>query len=331
MASSSSSSPSPAIETRAQGFTRILVLRGGALGDFILTLPALRLLREGFPQSRLEILAHTGIAALALRRFYADATHSIEDGQLARFFVRDAELPEGLAGFFRGFDLIVSYLHDPDSVLAANFERCGVARFIAGPVKVGLRQHATYELARPLEQLGLRLTDPAPRLFPDASDLAAAERFLAGHAKRTIALHPGSGSMRKNWPLERWENLVRELSDTRLVVIAGEAEEKNADALRSALSDLNVLWMVREPLPVVAAVLTQCDLFLGHDSGISHLAGAAGARCLLLFGPTEPSLWAPLNPKVTVLRAPEKTMSALALDKVRRALRYELMRIGIKT
>jgi heptosyltransferase III len=69
---------------------RILVIRGGAIGDFVLTLPAIKLLRDRWPTARLEILGYTHIVALAENRFYADAVRSIEYGPLASFFARRA-------------------------------------------------------------------------------------------------------------------------------------------------------------------------------------------------------------------------------------------------
>src|SRR4029453_14922013 len=76
---------------------RILVIRGGAIGDFILTLPALKALRDARPQAHMEILGYKHIAVLAEERFYAQAVHSIEYGPLARFFARNSELPAELA------------------------------------------------------------------------------------------------------------------------------------------------------------------------------------------------------------------------------------------
>src|SRR4029079_13859228 len=79
---------------------RILVIRGGAIGDFILTLPAIRLLRENFPEARLEILGYEHIVALAEGRFYAEATHSIEYGALAGFFIPGSDLAADLQEYF---------------------------------------------------------------------------------------------------------------------------------------------------------------------------------------------------------------------------------------
>ena len=114
---------------------RILVIRGGAIGDFILTLPALKALRDARPQAHMEILGYKHIAVLAENRFYAQAVHSIEYGPLARFFARNSELPAELADYFASFDLIVSYLYDPDRIFETNLRRCGVENLICGPAQ----------------------------------------------------------------------------------------------------------------------------------------------------------------------------------------------------
>jgi hypothetical protein len=104
---------------------RILVIRGGAIGDFILTLPAIRLLRENFPEARLEILGYEHIVALANGRFYAEATRSIEYGALAGFFIPGSELAPDLQEYFASFQQIISYLFDPDGHFVANLRRAG--------------------------------------------------------------------------------------------------------------------------------------------------------------------------------------------------------------
>lgn len=155
---------------------RILVIRGGAIGDFILTLPAIKLVRERFPKAHIEILGYTPIAALAEKRFYADAVRSLESGELARFFAKDSALPAGWVNYFAAFDLVISYLFDPDGIFQSNLTRGGAKCFIAGPSKPDDSEHAAWQLARPLAALGLHLTDPAARLFP--SDSTALERVL---------------------------------------------------------------------------------------------------------------------------------------------------------
>ena len=82
------------------------MIRGGAIGDFILTLPAIKALRDAYPNAHIEILGYKHIAALAENRFYAQGVRSIESAQLSRFFARDCDLPPDLANYFAGFDLV---------------------------------------------------------------------------------------------------------------------------------------------------------------------------------------------------------------------------------
>jgi heptosyltransferase-3 len=300
---------------------RILVIRGGAIGDFILTLPAIRLLRENFPRARLEILGYKHIVALAHGRFYADDSRSIEYGPLAPFFIPNAQLAPELMAFFGGFNQVVSYLFDPDRIFENNLRRCGVKNLIAGSPKIDDSQHAAYQLARPLQTMALYLENPAAIVHPAPEDREFAAEFLGAFAPPLVAIHPGSGSERKNWPLENWVALCRWLGSLTpaltLLLIGGEADRQRLSALRQAQPAMRVASDL--PLSRLAAVLEKCALFIGHDSGISHLAAAAQARCLLLFGPTDPDIWAPANPGVRILRAPGGALENLALETVKNA------------
>jgi ADP-heptose:LPS heptosyltransferase len=293
---------------------RILVIRGGAIGDFILTLPAIKLLRDRFPEAHLEILGYKHIAALAEKRFYADVVRSIESASVAKFFAKNSELPVDLVEYFGSFDLVLSYLYDPDKIFETNVGKCCEGTFLAGPPKLDNSEHAAFQLARPLAALGLSLTDPVARLFPSETDRAAIRDLVGGEF---AVLHPGSGSETKNWPIENW----RELGDLllskgrRLVIIAGEADMERLRKLKAAWKGTPVQFAENLPLPQLAALL-EGSFFIGHDSGVSHIAAAAGARCLLLFGWTDPAIWAPANEGVTVLRAPEGKLGLLDVETV---------------
>ncbi len=300
---------------------RILVIRGGAIGDFVLMLPAIKLLRDRFPEAYLEILGSRHTAALAEKRFYADAVRSIEAGSLARYFVKNPEPPAQWEDYFGGFDLILSYLYDPDKIFETNLTKCGDGVFIAGPSKLDNSEHAAFQLARPLKSIGLSLIDPAAQLFPTDVDRNEVRSLLAEGSGRTIALHPGSGSETKNWPLENWKELGDSLlsKGRNLLIVAGEADMDRSHALKAAWTGRSVQFAENLPLPQLAALL-EGRFFIGHDSGISHVVAAAGARCLLLFGWTDPAIWAPANEGVIVLRAPEEKMRLLTVETVAVAL-----------
>ncbi|HMF45050.1 MAG TPA: glycosyltransferase family 9 protein [Candidatus Udaeobacter sp.] len=303
---------------------RILVIRGGAIGDFILTLPALKALRDARPQAHMEILGYKHIAALAEKRFYAQAVRSIEYARLARFFARNSELPAELADYFASFDLIVSYLYDPDQIFETNLRRCGVENLICGPARIVENAgHAARQLARPIEALGISVVDLAERIFPSVEDREFAREFLASKPQPIIATHPGSGSQAKNWPLENWIGLFspnRRFADfERMVVISGEADKAQTDQLEQEWNNRDVRFARNLPLPHLAAILERA-IFIGHDSGISHLAAAAGAKCIFLFGPTDPDVWAPKNDNVQIVRAPNAKLNDLSIEEVETAL-----------
>jgi ADP-heptose:LPS heptosyltransferase len=304
---------------------RILVIRGGAIGDFILTLPALRTLREACPNAHIEILGYKHIAALAENRFYAQAVRSIEYGPLSGFFAKNSELPAELADYFASFDLIISYLYDPDCIFKNNLRRCGVENLLCGSAKiVETDGHAARQLARPIEELGIRVVDLTEKLFLSEEDRQFGRKFLQTPSRPIIAIHPGSGSKEKNWPLQNWIDLFSTghwhiKKRYSLTVVSGEADKEQTARLEHTWKDQEVRFAKNLPLPYLAAVLEH-SIFIGHDSGISHLAAAAGANCILLFGSTDPSVWAPRNEKVEVLRAPTGKVNDLEIAAVQAAL-----------
>lgn len=295
----------------------ILVIRGGAIGDFILTLPALGLLREGYPDCRIEIVGYRHICSLAEGRHYAHAVRSIEYAPLAGFFNPRSTLDSELSGYFAGFGQVISYLFDPDGFFEGNLRRCGVKNLLVGDPRITDEDHAAMQLAKPMESLALFLEDPAARFHPSAADIAAAEVLLEGVRRPLVAVHPGSGSARKNWPIRSWVELIERLlrESVNVLVVCGESDAEQGKLLREGFGG-RITILDSPALPVLGAVLGRCDAFVGHDSGVSHLAAAAGARCVLLFGPTDPEVWAPANAAVNVLRAPGGILHNLSVDDV---------------
>ena len=305
---------------------RILIIRGGAIGDFILILPTLRALRERFPDAALELLAHPEIAALAVDRFYATAVRSIDSAALSSFFSLGTDLDARLSQYLLTFDLVVSYIPDADGLFATNLRRAGVRQLLVGPAKIDHGEPAAQQLFRPLEQIGLTLEHSTAHIFLSERDRHFGSEFLRDAPGGVVALHPGSGGARKCWPLPNWIALAKHLlatTDRQLVVVGGEADDRQLAACQSALAGDRVLFAVNLSLPQLAAVLAT-HIFVGHDSGISHLAAAVDAKCLLLFGPTDPEVWAPRNERVKVIRAPGGEMKLLEFDEVRQSVDWAL-------
>jgi len=304
---------------------KILVLRGGAIGDFILTVPAIQLLAEGLPEAELEVMGYSPIISLAEASGYAKQTRSIEYGALASFFAKGAALNEELCAYFAGFSVVVSYLYDPDGIFRENLERAGVQTLIECSHRVASDgPPAAEQLAKPLERLALFLEEETakPRLEMPAAVQEEAQSFLGERSGSVIAVHPGSGSPFKNWELSRWRDVLLRLyegdSSRRFLVSTGEAEEAAVSRFLESLEvlDLPILRANRLPLPVLGAALAECRLYLGHDSGISHLAGAVGVPSLVLFGPTEDSVWAPQHEHVRVLKHPSGLLNEITVHDV---------------
>jgi ADP-heptose:LPS heptosyltransferase len=135
-----------------------------------------------------------------------------------------------------------------------------------------------------------------------------------------LAIHPGSGSLKKNWPVDRWIRAGRELAAShpqmRLALVTGEAEhERGITAeLVEGWREIDFLHWDQLPLAELASNLSQTAAFIGHDSGISHLAAACGVACLLFFGPTDPATWAPRNAGVQVFTEPSGDLAQLAFE-----------------
>jgi heptosyltransferase-2 len=178
-----------------------------------------------------------------------------------------------------------------------------------------------------VRDLNLELgTEIAGGLFPSPADLDAARSFLAGlgPAARLVAIHPGSGGESKLWPAENWAELGRRLArrfpHVTLVLVEGEADADPARVVAAAWQGLRVVRARLLPLSILGAVLRECVLYLGHDSGITHLAAAArrDLPVLALFGPGDPAVWAPPREGVRVLRR-SATRVDLTVDEVEAA------------
>jgi heptosyltransferase-3 len=316
---------------------KILVIRGGAIGDFILTLPVLAALREQFPNVRLELLCYARVASLATTVGLVDHAEAIDARPMASFFASNGPLPPRLSEYFGSFDLIISYLFDPDRVFQSNVARCSKAQFLVGPHRPNEAEdvHATDAFLRPLTRLAIFDPDPVPRLDLASATCGRPELILdppqpgneqdspPSQADHWLALHPGSGSERKNWPEDRWSALLQRLSAEsrlRFLMLGGEAEGEKLVRLVSVLPKSRTRVAASLPLAEVGALLGQCRGYVGHDSGISHLAAAVGVRGLILWGESRLQVWRPRSERVRILCSP-KRLADLAVEEVLAAVR----------
>ena len=306
----------PGIQYANDQSPRILVIRGGGLGDLLLILPVLGALRRRWPASRLEILGNPNLAELGLG-YYADAVQSIHQAEFARFFRDPVEHPPGgsrLDQHIASFDLVISFLLDKQLHLQKNVSALG-PRFLAIHPPQADDVHCTDHFLRGLKPLGIEMGDRRPRIVLPAEAQDHADRMLEGarpHSGRPlVAIHCGSGSPQKNWPARDFAEIACWLRDTErfeLALVQGIPDQRATTTVTAALSPYTPLSLRNLPLVRLAGVLRRCRLLLGNDSGISHLAAAVETPVVALFGPTSPQVWRPLGPGVRVLRFSEATV-----------------------
>lgn len=282
---------------------KILIIRGGAIGDFILTIPVFQALKKYFPQTELEVLGYPKVAKLAVEAGWAKQAKSIEEPGLVRFFAPRGPVPPEWLHYFSQFDIIISYLFDPDEVFKWNISHSGNHHYIKGPHRPDekLNIHAIDSLLKPLEKLAVYESGIVPDLERLTGSQPKSERK---HVR--IAMHPGSGSPMKNWPTERWCELIQHYSETthlEILVVGGEAERELCDLIPNHLPEGKCQVLMNRPLDELARSLAECDAFIGHDSGISHLAAALSVPVVVLWGPTNLNVWRPIGKHVTIIES----------------------------
>ena len=302
---------------------RILVLRGGAIGDFIVTLPALTSLRRRWPGAEIELVGYPHIANLARLGGLVDRVRSLDEARMARFFSLRAEFPPEQATEIRSFDLVLSYLYDPHEVVRENMTRIGVKQLIYGCpiVETG---HAVEHMMKPLDALAIYPEgDEPPELVLSRTRVHEARLRLPTPGERVLAIHPGSGSPTKNWPVENFLELAtqaRERLGAAPMFICGEADS----AIEPVLAASGVPVLPLCSLTDLASVLAACAGYVGNDSGVTHLAACVDTPTVALFGPSDPAQWGPRGRSVQILRGDPPTtkgLAALPVDLVLEATR----------
>ena len=308
---------------------KILVVRGGAIGDFILTLPAIAALRRQFPQAHLEVLGYPHIAQLAVAGGLVDRVQPIEARGLAGFFARGGALEPDLMDYFSEFDLVISYLYDPDEIFKTNMIRCLVKQFIVGPHRPDEmeRLHAARVYLKPLERLAIFDADPVPRLaFNCQNNPGRADLPVSPDARQrvpAIIVHPGSGSEKKNWPETNWAGLIQQIAATthwNLLLVGGEAEGERLQRLAGTLPSGRCSIARGLPLAELAQRIQSGATFVGHDSGITHLAAAVGLPCIVLWPDTREEIWRPQGERLVILKE-SAGVGAISVEKVLNELR----------
>jgi len=268
----------------ADAFSKLrrLLIRPGGIGDCILSLPAMEFLKADYT----EVWVREEVAPLIR---FADRVRSITSTGLNLLGLPDVPAAPGLIEQLRSFDSIVSWYGSNRDEFRSHVAALNLPfRFLAALPTPGETIHAADFFLR---QVGVE-GRAVPRIdCPDVS------------RRNFAAIQPFSGSARKNWPLERFRDLAERL---RIPVewCAGP-EETLENALR-----LTNLWDV-------ARWLASARVYIGNDSGITHLAAAVGTPVVAIFGPSDHTVWAPRGENVQIVRG---SLESISVDRVLEAV-----------
>lgn len=307
---------------------KILLWHQGALGDLILAGPALMTLRQRFPQAWLLAVGHPQRWRLLAPTLGLEVIWDGSEAVWAWLHADNGPLPPELKRRLHGVDLALVFRPRPPDTLARRLREAGVAQVVWVPSTPGEeREPLSRRQLRYLRPLGLTDGLPPFRLAPDPDSPWPPELPREGEF---LVAAPGSGSPAKNWPLAHYYEVMRALSweyPFPVVWVTGPAEAAWQPYLAGLARAQGHHLLHARPLPEVARVLAQARLYLGNDSGLTHLAAAAGAReVLALFGPTDPVFWAPPDPRVTVLQSPTADLARLSPSRVLATARLLLTR-----
>lgn len=305
----------------------IVVIHTGGLGDFVQTFPVLSAMRRKWPDAGIVIVGRSERAQLAVAGGLADEVAEAETCGLHRLFVPGTDA-DALPPALRDADLILNFLdHETLNDNLSRLSSADVVPACSFPAPGACdRPAAQFVYNQVAGRLGLPPSEAMPRLrLPAALPMSdeVAERFA--DSAQAMAVHPGSGSPKKNWPLERFVGVSQRLADDGLstVWLLGPAELERAEFAALAATER---CLAGADLVTVAALLNRVRVYVGSDSGVTHLAAALGAPTVALFGPSERAVWAPRGENVRTLVAPGGRMVALAVGDVLHAVTEALAR-----
>lgn len=274
----------------------VLCLHQGAIGDFLLTLPLLQSVRKRVQADEVRVITTSPAGRLCAGKTVVDRAGCPETSGLYRLFRADLELSPPLAEWIEQADLVLNLLGGVGEAVHRRLQAAGPDRLLSIDPRPqeATRQagrHIALQWREDLRMAGLDIDEPKPARM----HLEGAERL-----PRRVIIHPGSGGVSKCWPLEKFAHIADELESCDVMWMLGPAEGR----LVRAMHDRDEPVIVEHGLAESARHLASASLYIGNDSGITHLAASLGVPTVAVFSATDPRVWRPLGDHViTVSRA----------------------------
>ena len=274
----------------------MLLYHIGALGDFLCLLPAVRAWRFTHPLENIILLGKPAFGILAKQDGYIDEVWDAQSAVNAWLFLDKASLPENTRVRYSSITTAILF-STRGSPIAAQLRAAGVKTIYSHAPFPNRRVPIVSYYLSCLPGLA-QCSDYSGPLLRSHPDFELDALKLLDGIDGYIVIHSGSGSKIKNWPIENFVEFSKECEcrGFHVVWIYGEAEDE--------LPVLSGSRIVRNaPLPVLIHLLKRSTVYIGNDSGISHLAASTGCRCVVLLGPSDEVVWGPAGPHVTIVKA----------------------------
>ena len=326
---------------------RGVILQPGAIGDCILTLPLAAFMKDVLGLGSVDILGHSEYIGILPGRSCIDSISSIDSIDLHRLFMEtkafDLKDRDPLINTFSCYSWIATFFGEPGSnfeqnlIYTANCSHSAEVVTLSLKPPKGFSGHLTdFYIQHFIRQSGLSL-QPRPAQPDDCLIKATEVDTIQGKEllketgldtdKRLVIIQPGSGGPSKCWHMDNFLAVAKKISskDIEVIFLLGPAELckisdatiKNISSVARYLKDLS--------LAQVLGLLSCADAFVGNDSGITHLAAALGVRTLAVFGPTNPVVYKPTGPDVTVYANNTTAFAKKASVRLQRELLDVLM------
>ncbi|MFC1868318.1 glycosyltransferase family 9 protein [Thermodesulfobacteriota bacterium] len=279
-----------------------MIIRAGALGDTLMLLPAIAQLR-----AKAGVILSGRYPGIDFLRPYVDQCMDFEGSGWHRLFIKGAARDHGI--YLPGVDHVVAFLSDEGGNVMQNLSDClpdaRIHIFPAFPPE-NENVHIALYMARSLQEAGLPLN------ARHSLDHSYRQPLMAGHGQpkreRSIVLHPGSGSIKKNYPPDLWVELIRVFQTIypdggqRIILLLGPAEEGSRSFFSGRLDGMATELIFCPEKDKLLSILSRALLYIGHDSGITHMAAMLGTPVIALFKGSSVRRWAPLGPAVRIIK-----------------------------
>ena len=288
----------------------LVIVHPGSLGDVLLAVPAIRRLGARNNGREILLVAQESISRLLIACGIINGWMSLEGPAGAGLFSKGASLPCKLKMWLNRCDIAVAWMDDNEGTLRAIFEEFAVAEVrIQSPFSPALhRRHQSHRFLEKVEEPPddgslERFIQVPPNLVEEGT--ACLERIGIPRGRPFVLVHPGSGSAHKCLHPITIADIIQRLDQKGLltVVIEGPADQHAVEHVLKVIRPRPPILRNLE-LTALAGILVQAGFYLGHDSGVTHLAALLGVRTVAVFGPTDPARWRPLGDHVTIVRGP---------------------------